>query len=553
GKWKKLRKKMNINNYDKRIQDLIVKATDVKYHSKSKRKAFCKELLKEAKKLEDDAFLAFAHYHMGDCLYTLPKSQAKAMHHIKKALVYSQKANDNELLARVYNLLGIDSSNRGQIELSLEYHMMARTCAKAESSMEMQAMINFNIGYSFMDMGNDAGALKYFMESYRYCKKCDKDNATAWYCRYIICCVAGAAYIKKGDFKRATKFMKEIESISSIQNPGIENGKEEPLSYIFYMTYEKAAENDEKAMYYYEQLLHCLEENELPADNIPDIITLARNAIKYNQLDRARDLIERIIPMQELANIPHFNQAFCELMIEYYEAVGEEQKACKYVREYYHNSQLKREDRKKAFKFYAEMMEAVEEVRIENLRLAEQARTDALTHLPNRLDMSEVSEKWFDYAYGKGISLGVEILDVDKFKEYNDTYGHQIGDKCLEEIGRVLRSVNCEHIYVSRYGGDEFLIMYLGMTDDEIIKLARDLKKQMSEIRIEAGNEEIVGISISQGIRNSVPINKNRMWDYLYAADNALYELKQHNRGDILLMHKTIMSHKSLKDAVINK
>lgn len=544
---------MNITNYDEKIQDLIIRANEIKFANKRGRKTFCKQLLSEARKLKDDTFYAFAYYHMGDCLYTMSAQQGKAMYHIKKALMYAQQGQDEELLARVYNLLGIDASNHGLVELSLEYHLIARTYALKFESKELIGMISFNIGYSFMDMGNEESALKYFMSSYRYCKKCDKNNSLAWYCRYIICCVAGIIYIRNNKINRADMMMKEIQKLLEIRKSGIESVQDEPLNLIFHMAYYNAKGNEEDRNRYYNKMLSALDDYNLTVDGLPDIINFCEHLVKGNYMNEAYEIIEKLKPIMEKTNIPNISQAYYCMIMEYYDALGDEVQKEKVFHKYYENSCLKKEERKEAFSFYAEMMETVETIRLENERLVEQARTDSLTLLPNRLDMNEVSQQWFEKAYAEGKSLGVEILDVDKFKEYNDTYGHQVGDKCLEEIGKVLRSVSSDRIYAARYGGDEFLICYMGMTDEEILTRAKYIKDRMAEIRVPIGKKELVGISVSQGIRNSVPINKNKMWDYLYAADNALYELKQHNRGDILILHKTILSHKSLKDAIIDK
>ena len=542
---------MNIHNYEERIQEYIIKSLEYKFNRKRGRKAFCKEMLGVAKDLGDDNFLGFAHYHMGECLYSVSRAQNKSLYHIKKAIMYCQRVEDRELLARCYNMLAIDAANRGLAELALEYQMIARGQADEEDSPELLAMICFNIGYSFMDMGDESGALKYFMESYRYCKRSAKDSRIAMYCRYIICCMAGAVYVKNLKMDRAEKMMHEVIRLEQNDNGGILAAINEPLSFIFKIVYYRNAGDFDRFEDENKKFLEALGDKSMTIDGVPDVLNYCQILIEAKSKDRAKSYIDKIEPLMKEVDIPHLNMAFYNMLVSYYELTGEETKKNEALSAYFENSQLQREERKSAFSFYAETMEAVERIRLENIALDKQARTDSLTKLPNRMDLNEVAEAWFDRAKEEQKSLGIEILDVDKFKEYNDTYGHQVGDECLEQIGDVLMNMTRENIYIARYGGDEFFVCYYDMTDDEIISFAKELKSRLGRIEVSARGERIKGISVSQGIRNTVPVSTNRVWDYLYAADNALYKLKQTNRGDILIIHKAIMSHKSLKDARI--
>ena len=82
------------------------------------------------------------------------------------------------------------------------------------------------------------------------------------------------------------------------------------------------------------------------------------------------------------------------------------------------------------------------------------------------------------------------------------------------------------------------------------METAKALRDRLQEIVVQTGKDDICGISVSQGIRNTVPTQHNKLWDYLYAADNAMYAVKKRNRGDIMIIHKAFMSDKSLDDAV---
>ena len=95
------------------------------------------------------------------------------------------------------------------------------------------------------------------------------------------------------------------------------------------------------------------------------------------------------------------------------------------------------------------------------------------------------------------------------------------------------------NIFCARYGGDEFIIIYYGKTDEEILALAKELRERISGLKIEhKGSQVSEYVTVSQGIRNSVPPHQNRMWDYLYAADGALYNVKRKQKNSICLIHR---------------
>ena len=543
---------MNVNEYDEHTAELIEKVLEYKYSHKRGRQALCKELLSKAKELNDEHLLGYAYYHYGDCLYHLPKQQEKSRTYIKKALVYCQKYEDYELLTRIYNLLGIDSSNRGLEELSLEYYMMSRDYANRSERLDLKLMINFNIGYSFMDMENNEGAMRYFMESYRYCKKCGMDSNNALYCRYMICCVAGRVYLSRGKIKQAEKMKNEMEKLAARYGARVEEAMMEPLVCMFLIDYYNAIDDYDTAEQVHEEFLTQLCSDAIPADSMVDLVNFCQYLIEDGKEEQAYKYIVKLQPAVETINIPHINMAFYKMMESYYEAIADEKHRLQSIVLYFENSKRQAGERKKAFSFYLEMMDAVQKIQDENIELSKQARTDSLTRIPNRMDMQEVSEQLFQRARAEGKSLGVEIFDIDKFKEYNDEYGHQVGDICLQEIGNALKRLASENIYVARYGGDEFFICYYDMTDEEILEAAKGLRSDLASIRIPTEGKVIEGISVSQGIRNTVPTKDNKLWDYYYAADSALYELKRKNRGDILILHKTFLSHKSLHDAIVS-
>ena len=127
-----------------------------------------------------------------------------------------------------------------------------------------------------------------------------------------------------------------------------------------------------------------------------------------------------------------------------------------------------------------------------------------------------------------------------------------MGDLCLKKISEVISNLCTvrKTVHAYRYGGDEFVLIYENMTDEEIMECATSLRDQVASLKLDSRRYPSGPVvTISQGIRNSVPSETNKLWDYMYAADNALYDVKEHKKGEVVLLHKAIISQKSLDEA----
>lgn len=171
----------------------------------------------------------------------------------------------------------------------------------------------------------------------------------------------------------------------------------------------------------------------------------------------------------------------------------------------------------------------------ENIVLRKKSETDALTNLPNRFAFDSYSKYIYSTMLKKPRNLAVEILDIDYFKEYNDNYGHQAGDKCIQKIAREIRSLCEEHsdIFFCRYGGDEFVIIYDGYTKEEVEGFLIDLKEMIMDQSIKHEYSKASDIvTITQGVCFQEFQEKFTINDYFNKADETLYEVKKITRND---------------------
>ena len=157
-----------------------------------------------------------------------------------------------------------------------------------------------------------------------------------------------------------------------------------------------------------------------------------------------------------------------------------------------------------------------------------QAMHDALTDLPNRLQFSEVIERRFENARSKSTRGAVLLIDLDRFKEVNDTLGHQTGDALLCQIGPRIQSILPEGGVVARLGGDEFAVMVPDIEADDALRIGEAIVNVLEPpFRLDEFNLEVqasIGIAI-------FPDHGTSADGLIKHADIAMYFAKGRNSG----------------------
>lgn len=156
------------------------------------------------------------------------------------------------------------------------------------------------------------------------------------------------------------------------------------------------------------------------------------------------------------------------------------------------------------------------------------ARTDALTGLSNRRHFFEVGEQLFAVAQRYHAPLAVLLFDVDRFKQFNDRYGHHAGDAILKRVAALAREHMREADVLARYGGEEF-IMALPNTDAQgAHAVAEAIRQRIAEASIRIDHEQ-AGVTISVGCADILP-GDDAIERIIQRADHALYEAKDAGR-----------------------
>ena len=173
---------------------------------------------------------------------------------------------------------------------------------------------------------------------------------------------------------------------------------------------------------------------------------------------------------------------------------------------------------------------------IENSRLVERLRNlsihDGLTELYNHRHIMETLAGEFQRAGRYETAVSVLMIDIDRFKLVNDTYGHQAGDTVLREVARLLvgglRGVDA----VGRYGGEEFMVVLPETGHDEARLTAERLRRRVDEHAFAVAGHDL-DLTVSMGVATYPGLDIASVSDLIRLSDRALYRAKAHGRNQV--------------------
>ena len=171
-------------------------------------------------------------------------------------------------------------------------------------------------------------------------------------------------------------------------------------------------------------------------------------------------------------------------------------------------------------------------------RLEGLASMDGLTGLLNKRTLTETAEQKLKSATRYAKPLAALICDIDHFKKVNDTYGHDVGDEVIRDLGKLLRQVKRDTDVVGRFGGEEFVVVCEQTSADGAFLLAERIRTELEALRFQTVQGEL-SVTCSVGIATFPEVGPD--WSHVFkAADEALYESKRSGRNQVTLWRASL-------------
>ena len=478
------------------------------------------KLRKLAEAQSDDLLLGYVYHSYAFVEYFIRGRYNAFLKYLRLSARCLQRCGDQTEFAHVYYLIALDAMNKGMYDLACSNFLQARDRFIVAGNETSAAIMDLSIGHVLQMIYSYRDSLSYVRRARKVVRRNPQhphfiSNLASLYMNEGIC------ELGLGHLPQAEKACAHAQHLLE-QHEG-QYHKGTSYDYCLLRTNLLLAQGKTREMREsFSQLLAMTPSVAQVANYIEEIRKLTDRMIACGEHALVEELLrilsEDLIP--EKATNAH--RILVDIQINYLMAIGDRDRLAKYYERQRAIHRQLVEDQKTSYRLIRDLIHLVGDLR-EEMELAQEehdsllylAQTDVLTGIPNRMAMTEHLNRVFEDAYHAQRHLGVCMVDVDGLKEYNDRYGHTEGDRCLTELGALLRDLATDpHIFAARYGGDEFVLVYEGMTNDEIRAHANALAKKSP-------------LHISQGICNLVPHEAIRIWDYMRRADAAMYEAKK--------------------------
>jgi diguanylate cyclase (GGDEF)-like protein len=158
------------------------------------------------------------------------------------------------------------------------------------------------------------------------------------------------------------------------------------------------------------------------------------------------------------------------------------------------------------------------------------ALTDGLTGMQNRRYFDDALKEYLGEFRRVGKPIGLMILDLDHFKQVNDTHGHDVGDEVLRAVANCLKDLTRYHDVVARLGGEEFAVVTPNMDAELLARFAERIRKAIAGMSIQSGN---VRLKVTTSVGLAVWDRKESAEEFYRRADRQLYDAKRMGRNRV--------------------
>ena len=179
------------------------------------------------------------------------------------------------------------------------------------------------------------------------------------------------------------------------------------------------------------------------------------------------------------------------------------------------------------------MQKLIKDLKNSQDELRKLAATDPMTKLYNRRYFSQISAEFLELAKRNNQELSVIMLDIDKFKRINDTYGHKVGDDVIIALSKILVELKRKSDIACRFGGEEFVLLLPNTAIDGAEILAQKIRETVQNRSVKVEDDKELNFTISLGVSLVNVQNETNIEVSLKKADDALYKAKESGRNKV--------------------
>lgn len=529
---------MDLKGLPQAVQNFINETIRSRESGKCLDNETCQKVMEYAADTGSQKLAGLGLYYLAE-YYWQNDQYESTMQSLSESIGYLKNSQMYELLARTYNMMGAVSDRKNNRMVALGSYYNCLQYAEKYHFHYIQAMAESNIAYTLVRMRLRQEAIRH----YRTALECYAKAEKTYYLNYnrINCMIeCGCCHMYQQEVDEALQLWKEIQKLLQADPESYYSAINVEMYQIPCEVLQGRAEEAEQLA---QDLLNRMEDPE-EFEEIQDNLVILAGILTFMP---TQDLLEQLIGIIDKKQIEEHYNIFLDLY-PFKSALlrekGLTREYMEYTRQYFDIYEKYQQENREALINVMEMQDQLKNVtldwtnmKVSNRELESLAMHDELTGLANRTFLHEYLTSSFERAYEEREIMGVELMDIDFFKEYNDHYGHLAGDQCLKAVAGVLRKQQIPgKVFCARYGGDEFMVLYTGMTAEKIRRVSEDILREVRKLKIphECSNCGKY-VSVSQGVFARIPAGNNKEWDFTSRADDLLYKAKNCGRDTICL------------------
>ena len=482
-------------------------------------------LYNESLRTKEEEAAAYADFHTSIACFYLCK-WSEALFHANRSMETFKKTGNEYRVCLCYNLMGILFATQGDMALAVNMFSKAMGDADAKGFPFISALARANYCEACFAGKEYETLIRISKKAMDLFLKTEDNKERAGNIANLLTQQAGAYLALKKD-EEAKNAWKQLKALHQ-EYPDIPKGLDEMIARLFFdEKFDPESADKDRA-----EVIRCFDRAQNRNNYIIWILEFMENLRSTNQ----RDLLAHVIDVMETdlskTSYPHYQLIVSKYRLDLCFLEGRSRDEI--FDEFYRRLYLADQEQQQAnrnFHYYLEMQEQLDEEKQKAAKMRLAARTDPLTGLANRRSLEEEGQQHFLDMMEQKSLFGMEILDIDHFKGINDGYGHEAGDLCLKRLGKVLQNEADSHCFPFRYGGDEFVVLYVGLTKEGMEAHAASIREAL-----QPEQEGLPLFTVSQGICIGTPPVSASMEEFLMQADGGLYQSKENGRDRVSIV-----------------
>ncbi len=445
---------------------------------------------------------------------------------------FMEEGNDEGYLKSL-NSLGVTYSSTGVEDMAIDCYLKGLSYAYDHNAKGVTNLFYNNMGSSFYDLGAYEDALHYYtlalydMQQYGLDRFEDQSWVTAAYMNM------GMVNYFMGENEKAEAYLDAARNLENEINDDSYSFGLAVISAQNYLTMGKKKEAEDLVPVIIDMLPKHRE-------TVSDYVEDAKQAVDLFRKMGRHDLMWTIIQdfdgVADEVGAPRYFVDLAELYMLYYKEVGDEggfNSACVEHAEYTRRfKELSMDEKIRTLDLKFRLQDAEDSINIAQKK----AYQDELSGLWNRTGLDKFGPRFVRDQLDVNGSLLVGMVDVDQFKQYNDTYGHLEGDNVIVEISKIIANTVDGYGVGYRYGGDEFLIIVPAGTGKIAKVIADKIQRGIRELAIPSENSNVAKtVTLSQGYYVAKVNEGSDILDFIKASDDVLYEVKAQGKNNFII------------------